>query len=120
MEKESRVQIKTKIIKTRAIKSHSQDLTSLSVRSEIIYRINNNNNKKPKQVNAALYLIRVALLLKARNPVCTSVSSPSRKSDKRAKGGASDIDSHAHPQTNREPLTLSARKEAFNSQLCVK
>lgn len=120
MEKESRVQIKTKIIKTRAIKSHSQDLTSLSVRSEIIYRINNNNNKKPKQVNAALYLIRVALLLKARNPVCTSVSSPSRKNDKRAKGGASDIDSHAHPQTNREPLTLSARKEAFNSQLCVK
>lgn len=91
MEKESRVQIKTKIIKTRAIKSHSQDLTSLSVRSEIIYRINNNNNKKPKQVNAALYLIRVALLLKARNPVCTSVSSPSRKNDKRAKGGASDI-----------------------------
>lgn len=119
MEKESRVQIKTKIIKTRAIKSHSQDLTSLSVCSEIIYRINN-NNKKPKQVNAALYLIRVALLLKARNLVCTSVSNPSRKNDKRAKGGASNIDSHAHPQTNREALTLSARKEAFNSQLCVK
>lgn len=37
-------------------------------------------------MNAALYLIHVALLLKARNLICTSVSSPNRKYSEGAEG----------------------------------
>lgn len=45
-------------IKTRAIKSHSQDLTSSSVCNEIIYKKKKTKtNKKMNRVNKALYLI---------------------------------------------------------------